>query len=718
MTRLLRLFAIVCTTFMSFYATAANKLVITAVYPASLVEGTRNVSISAAGADFPKGAVAYVDGKAMHTVVQGSTMALFILPVTPASVQVTIHAANGAVSNAFPLKVVPATPTSPKTPVTPVTPVAPVAPVTPVAVPVLTPSTNGVTTWYVRVDGGTRYSAANALGQCNGLANAPYSGDGVNQNCAFSDVRYLWTDGTYCGNNDQSLPCWQWIGKGGDNYMILGSIANGVSYRIGQNGPNSGDYFGLAGNPYGAGIPVPPSGTANAHTKILGGNFASCSAQTARTQLHGGYGVGTVLDMSGAAYVDVACLDITDFSQCGRIAQTHGCQTGYPIDDYATQGVAWSNQSTHDTLTDIRIHGLASLGMVGPTGDNVVMSDIALMGNAGAGWSADLGNGTTGVGSLLVQNFNISWNGCAEEYPIVDGTPYQDCTDDNVGGYGDGFGTSTVPSPAPGWQIHFDQGTVSYNTQDGLDGLHATGVGTSVTYTRVLAYGNMGQQLKAGSGSSTVQDSQITTNCNAMRQAIPGTPNGYNSRLSDFCRAADTGMAMAVGKGQTFTFDNNTVYSDSSTTVELDCDNTYGACDSTTKVDYRNNIFLGFLNSVADGYPNGGSNDYANPVYNGIPDTGGVAGTNPFVSPGSVFSNNLTFHPKSTWQCPGSGETNAFCGVDPGLTDETWHLYGYANAEPLSTAFVLGRGVALTSIPTDILGAIRGAVFTLGAYQQ
>ncbi len=550
------------------------------------------------------------------------------------------------------------------------------------------------------------------------MVNAAYSGTGINQNCAFSDVRDLWTEGSYCVDSSATSSCWKWIGTGGDTYMILGSIADGVSYRIGQNGPNSSDYYGLAGDPYGSGIPLPISGTASAHTKILGGNFASCSAQSARTQLHGGYGVSTILNMAGAAYVDVACLDLTDFSQCGRAAQAHGCHTGYPLDDYATEGITWSNQSTNDTLTDVRIHGMAAVGMNGPTGTGVVMKDLALVGNPGAGWNADPGDGTTGTGTLLVQNFNISWNGCAEEYPIVDGLPYQDCTDDNVGGYGDGFGTASVASQNGGWQVHFDQGTVSYNTQDGLDGLHATGVGTSMTFTRISAYGNMGQQLKAGSGTSTVQNSVIITNCNALRQPMPGTPSGYNSRLSDFCRAADTGMAMEVGKGQTFTFDNNTVYSDSATTLELDCDVTYGACDSTSKVDYRNNIFLGFLNNNADGYTNGGSGDYANPIYNGIPETGGVSGTNPFVNPGSVFSNNLVYHPKSNWQCPAAGETNAFCGVDPGLTDEGWHLYGLNNAEPLSTSFALGRGISLSSVVMDILGAIRSGVMSLGAYQQ
>ena len=130
----------------------------------------------------------------------------------------------------------------------------------------------------------------------------------------------------------------------------------------------------------------------------------------------------------------------------------------------------------------------------------------------------------TGTGSLLVQNYEILWNGCREEFPIVDALPYHNCRDQNSGGYGDGFGTATVPSPAPGWQAHFDQGTVAYNTQDGLDALHLIGNGSSMTVTRTLAYGNMGQQVKVGGAAGTLEDSVVVGNCDAMSNPIAGTP--------------------------------------------------------------------------------------------------------------------------------------------------------------------------------------------------
>ncbi len=567
------------------------------------------------------------------------------------------------------------------------------------------------TTWYIRPDGGTRYSANNTNGQCNGKSDSAYPGTGTNQACAFKDVRSFWTDGSYCVDNSPTSSCWKWIGSGGDTYLIRGSIDTGVTYRIGQDGPNNGDSVGLHGNPYGSGAPLPPAGTASAHTRILGENYGSCTSQSARTQLHGGFGTSSVLNLAGASYVDVQCLDITDFSSCGRAAQSNGCHTAYPLDDYANTGISLSNQTTHTTLTDIRIHGMANSGMIGPTGDGVVMTDIAIIANAAAGWNADAGDGQTGNGSLLVQNFNISWNGCAEEYPIVDALPYQDCTDDQSGGgYGDGFGTATVPS-VPGWQAHFDQGVASYNTQDGLDALHLTGAGSSMTITRVLAYGNMGQQIKVGGASGTAMNNVIFTNCNALRQSIPGTPAGYNSRLSDFCRAADEGILFTVGRGSTGHFDFNTVYSASATGIDIQCDQSAGACDSTALMDYRDNIFVGFVNDTVSGYPAGrGSGNYSNPIY--------LASFNPFTNPGSVFSNNVTYHPKTNWSCPATGfnESSGLC-LDPLLTDESWHLYGFGNVTPLLNNAVRGAGAAVPGAVTDYTGATRNAVPTVGAYE-
>jgi hypothetical protein len=529
---------------------------------------------------------------------------------------------------------------------------------------------SATTTWYVRPDGGTRYSSNVTSGQCDGKADAAYPGSRTNQHCAFKDVRMLWQDGVYATGT--KFPAWGWIGAGGDTYLIRGSLGTGVTYRVGYANATwacssgSGACWGIAGDPYGSGAPPPPSGTATQHTRILGENYASCHSASAKTQLHGGWAVANVLNLSGTSYVDVACLDITDFSACGKASQRVGCGRDQ---DYAQVGIRFSNATTNDTLTDIHIHGLAGAGLAGPTGDGVVMDYIDILGNASSGWNADLGNGTTGKGSLLVQHYDISWNGCAEEYPIVHPLPYGDCTDQDHGGYGDGFGTTTKDSDPPGWQVHFDQGTVSYNTQDGLDALHIGGKGSSMTVTHTRAFSNMGQQIKIGGATATITDSLIVGNCRAMSQAIPGTPSGYNALLDLFCRAGDSAVVIEVPGAQPAVFQRNIVYSAGRIALEIEYPKDISS--STAAIRYDNNIFIGFP---------GPEGENPTPIYSSTD-------LKMFTNPGASFSNNITYHARNNWKCPATRlhETGGSCG-DPHLKDETWHAYGYGDASPAKAA--------------------------------
>lgn len=555
------------------------------------------------------------------------------------------------------------------------------------------------TVWFVRPDGGTRFSSNVPMGQCDGMADAAYPGTGVNQHCAFNDVRYLWSDATY--STGTTFPGWGWIGKGGDTYFIRGTIASKVSYRIGWNSASTycdgSVCFGLTGNPYGSGAPPPPSGTASQHTRILGENYAACHDAAAKTQLHGGWAVDTVLSLSGSSYVDLSCLDITDFSACGRASQKVGCDA---TQDFAQVGIGLYSTSTYITLDDIHIHGMAAAGIAGPPGTGFVANYLDLLGNASSGWNADPGDGTTGVGTLDVTHFDISWNGCAEEYPVVDAVPYGDCTDDSSGGYGDGFGTTTAPSPAPGWQVHFDQGLVSYNTQDGLDALHIGGPGSTMTATRVLAYGNQGQQLKVGGATATIQNSVVVGNCEAMTtQTIPGTPTGFGSALADPCRAGNTAVLINVTPGDPAVFQFNTVFESGAIGLEVEYATSDTGPGNTLK--FNDNVFVGFLDSASS---KNGSTLYSNTDLNML------------TNPGASWTNNATYHQNSNWTCPAMGETNAVCG-DPGLVDETYHAYGYGNMAPTANSALLGKGVSIPGITTDYLGTSRKNPPTIGAYE-
>lgn len=478
----------------------------------------------------------------------------------------------------------------------------------------------------------------------------------------------LWQDGSYADGS--KFPAWGWVIAGGDTVILRGSIGTRVSYRIGWTGHDASHYcdanslncWGKTGDPFGSGMPPPPSGTAERPTRILGENYASCKAQRDRTQLHGGWGASWVVSLSGASYVKLACLDITDFSNCGKDADAVGCESGGNVtSDFASNGIKITNTSTYDTLEDIRIHGLASDGIIGAPGTGFVADDLAILGNADAGWNADDGSGTTGVGTLSVNDYDISWNGCVEEYPIVDPLPYFSCTDQDHGGYGDGFGTTTKDSDPPGWQVEFNHGTVSYNTQDGLDALHIGGRGSSMTVRKTIAYGNMGQQIKVGGATATITDSYIVGNCRAMAHPIPGTPLGYNARLGLFCRAGDTAILINVPDAQPAIFERNTIYSNNLVALEIEYP---GEPSASAAIRYDDNIFIGFRNSEGT---------YPAPIYSNT-------NLKMFTHPGSSFKHNITFHANRNWDCPATKlhEVDGSC-ADPHLKDETWHPYGFAD---------------------------------------
>jgi hypothetical protein len=541
-------------------------------------------------------------------------------------------------------------------------------------------------TWYVRPDGGTRYSSNVPSGQCDGTADIPYPGSGVNRHCAFKDVRFFWSDASYSYGN--AMPGWGWIGAGGDTYIIRGSLGTGVTYRVGANSNSkycdANGCWGITSSPQASGAPPPPSGTPEHHTRILGENYASCHTTEKKTQLHGGWGAGAVLSLSGASYVDVACLDITDFSACGRSAQAVGCDQSQ---DFAQNGIVLSNTSNHITLTDVRIHGMATSGIAGPTGDGVALDYVDMLGNASSGWNADSGDNSTGKGSLLVQHYDISWNGCAEEYPIMHQVPYGDCTDQDHGGYGDGFGTASRDSDPPGWQVHFDQGTVSYNTQDGLDALHIGGAGSSMTVTHTKAFSNMGQQIKVGGATATITDSLIVGNCRAMSENIPAVPTNYNAKLDLFCRAGGAAILINVPDAAPAVFQNNIIYAKNQVGLEIEYP---GEPSSKAAIHYDHNIFIGFRDAEGQ---------FPTPIYSN-------ADLNMFTNPGSTFSHNVTYHARGNWKCPATSlhETAASCS-DPHLKDESWHSYGYG--DPTPTQPILEQQLRTDSISSDLSGIPR-----------
>lgn len=539
-------------------------------------------------------------------------------------------------------------------------------------------------TWYVRPDGGDR-------SQCTGQSNSARPGRGTKQPCAFRHPYYLFTTDQQYGETPK------WVIAGGDTVMI----ADG-EYRIGYKGPQARDSWQFCpGDPFGCHMPPLPSGSAAQHTRLLGENYQHC---TSRPVFFGGYGVDRVLDLSGSAYVDVQCLEITDHGSCAHIGNVNHCRTDYPLDDYASNGVVTGHE-THDVqLIDLNIHGLSSNGIRGPVSGNISATRVRVAGNSGAGWNFDDGTGTSSQGTITLLEVTVEWNGCSEEHPIMHRLPYHHCTDDNSAGYGDGIGTATSTSVA-GWQWRVEQSTFRYNTQDGLDLLHVQGANSTATITGSQFYGNMGNQVKLGGMmTSAFRNNVVIGNCRYLSVSHADLPQGYNAQLSDFCRAGGSAFLKQMQNGEKDFIQNNSFAGMNGAPVYLaDCLNGAGSCSSAS-MRFDNNLIVGFRDHSRE-----------DSVY--VPALDSAEQTNYFLQAGGSRRNNLMFHTRSAnpIACGGPGSKNEICNADPKLAAETdidnldFHLGPNSAAK--------GAGVAISELTTDIANVRRNpAHYDIGAY--
>ncbi|HEU5340737.1 choice-of-anchor Q domain-containing protein [Edaphobacter sp.] len=564
-------------------------------------------------------------------------------------------------------------------------------------------------TWYVRPDGGTRYSENNHKGQCDGKADAAYSGKGTNQHCAFNDYRYLWDDQSY--KNDK------WVIAGGDTVIIRGG-----PWRVGfdaATGKGAGYTWCYGGDgPFACTNPVIPSGTAEHHTRILGENYASCSTggvtnRSKLTQIFGGYGVYFALNLRGAQYVDVECLEITSHSKCikhGDPMLPRGCSSSTPIDDFDSSGIA-TDQHTHDLyLQDLYIHGHTDRGVKGPIGGVVTAERVDIAYNGMAGWDFDDGNATPSVNGVWnFKDSTIEWSGCNQIYP---GTGADTCYGQSNGGYGDGVGTP----PGMCLSANIDHSTFRYNVQDGLDLGHIDTGSCSLRITNSTAYGNSGGTFKWGPNENpaVVENNTIVGNCMRLSAPIAGAARGYNAHLGDFCRAGDA-MPLDFRQGGSATVVNNTIVTYSPATLDIQCwDAPNSEGTATTGAGCGNSTFI-FRNNIVLGYDNPGT-------YN----LGGKPGGPVLIYQrdliGHVVRSNNLFYGLRDVRCP-TGHPNERCASpqfvsqprfsrEQDLDDFNFHL------SPSSPA--RGAGVRLPEVQTDITGKPRPSTgnYDLGAFQD
>jgi len=556
-----------------------------------------------------------------------------------------------------------------------------------------------------------------------------YSGTGTNQHCAFKDPRYLWDDQSY-GND-------AWVIAGGDTVIIRGG-----PWRIGFDaapGSCSGAgcgagytwCFGGGGN-YGCYNPPIPAGTASQHTRILGENYASCNSggvttRSQLTQIFGGFGVTEALNLTGAKYVDVECLEVTRHSQCiafGSPAVPASCVSG-SADDYDSDGVHTDN-TTHDLLMqDLWIHGHIGRGVKGPIGGLVTCQRCDIAYNGGAGWDFDDGNATPIVnGNWEFLNSTIEWSGCNQEYPIVHAIPVISCYSQSTGGYGDGVGTPH----GTGLSATIDHSKFIYNTQDGLDFGHVdTGGPYTLSVTNSIAYSNNGGTFKIGGnfGTTVLTNNVAIADCDRMAYPITGTPSTYNTNLADFCRSEDT-LPFDFRQNSTITIANNTIVTYSPTIFDISCWDAPGVqgannngCGGAT-LNFHDNIVVGYDNpaTYSLGGQSGGPGAW---YYQEAAPSGSTSGT---VIGTINRSNNLYYGIGHGFTCP-TGYANEKC-VTPDFVKQPTGTGSSFTASELdnfnfnisSGSSAAGTGITYTGVPaTDYNGVSRPNPPSIGAVE-
>lgn len=520
------------------------------------------------------------------------------------------------------------------------------------------------TAWYVRPDGGTRFSSNVPSGQCNGKADAVYSGTGVNQPCAFGDLRYLAFDGTFAANGT-------WVIAGGDTVHIAAG-----QYRVGYNGPNSGDHDGLAraGSPDQPALPPVPSGTAQSPTQFVG-------AGSTLTQIFGGYSTFAVFDLTGSSFVTFSGLELTRHSQCtifGVPAVPANCSRTYPLDDYAANGIVTNNQ-THDiVLNDLNIHGFTSRGIIGPIGGTITAINSRIAYNGGAGWDFDDGSATPSVNGLInLTGVTIEWNGCNQAYPSAGAIS---CYSQSTGGYGDGIGTP----PGTCISANVTGSTFRYNTQDGYDMLHNDTGSCRQIVTSSTSYGNSGSQFKWGPANSGSSLTNSTIVANAARLSAPftGQPSSYNTNLQDFYRGNDA-IALDFFNGTTMTLSNNIIVTTSPVTLDISCSDP-STC-ATSSLTFTNNIVRAYTDPAANYGDNGAPGGWCLPDCN---HTTGPIGT--ITRTNNLYFGLANFTPVAT-------ETLA----DPNFVNEPTGTGGsFTQAELDNFNFTLSAGTPTVAMPT------------------
>jgi hypothetical protein len=513
------------------------------------------------------------------------------------------------------------------------------------------------TIYYINPTGGSAE-------QCTGLVNAPYPGSGTAQPCAWD-------------HPFRALP------PGGSPRIAGGDtliIAAG-SYMMGYGAPGADNCD--SDSAWDCYMPPIPSGSTGNPTRILGvGWNAGCPSPP---ELWGTQRANMILNLTDASHVEVACLEVTDHSDCVEF-HTGGlaCERDtYPYGDWAATGL-YAEDSANVHLWNLDIHGLANSGVLAGRLTDWTVEDVRIAGNGGVGWDGDIEDTDSNSGTLTFRRWTVEWNGCGETYP---GEQPTGCWGQEAGGYGDGVGTGTT-----GGRWIIEDSAFLHNASDGLDLLYARLPGSSIEIRRTIAEGNAGNQIKT-TGPTLVENSIIVGNCGFF----DGRPS-WNS--GDNCRAGGDALVIDLRPGDQATVTNSTLTGEGTCLVIAACALNQ-TCNGSESVRLRNNIFQG---APCFSYP--AENTCFAWFDDEPPDD--VLPQNPFDADYSVITGtgfgNVT-------PCPGP---HNLCDVSPGLVNTSIDAF---DAHLLSSSPAIGVGTTSDAPSDDFDGRPRDTQPDIGAYE-
>lgn len=514
------------------------------------------------------------------------------------------------------------------------------------------------TTYFVRPDGGD-------ASRCLGTTDAPDPGVGTGQDCAWN-------------HPFQALPPFGSLRISGGDTLIV--AAGDYAMGIGAPGAESCD----DGASWDCHLPPLPSGAVGQPTRLLGEGWdAGCPSPP---ELWGTGRPWQILDLTGSDHVEVACLEITDRSDC---IEFHN-QAGLPCDDcdvtcervtppfgpWASVGIH-AEDSSSVVLRDLDVHGLASVGIRAGRLTDWTVERVRIRANGVAGWDGDLLGDSSNAGDLVFREVEIAWNGCAEDPEtgaILTGT----CWGQEAGGYGDGMGLADSEGR---WIL--EDVDVHHNTSDGLDLLYLVG-SSRVEGTRVRSWSNAGNAFKVA-GDVALENSLLVADCSSF-ESSPLMTSG------DLCRAGGNTLALSLFAGSEAEITNVTITGEGDCLLEVECRD--ASCDGSETALLRNVLFAG-------------GPDWAQPGDRTClywwEDS--VLPTDPV-----TLDHSLVFDVEND-VCPG---TASVCGQDPGLLDRGLATFD-GHLQQDSPA--VDAGTAVDAPADDLDGVERSGAPDIGAYE-